>query len=249
MSETAFDLAQFDASYPPGIEAHFWNHARNRMILHELRRLAVGGKLNRVLEIGCGRGVVLAYLRRHGIDCHGIELSPVPVPTELEPYLQTGANCFDLPEEARTAVDCLLLLDVLEHLPEPVAFLSRLRESFPNARALIITVPARSELWSNYDEYYGHFRRYIPATLNSELKAAGFSSIRSAYMFKALYPVMFVLAKLFRNRTTTIAAPGGSFLHRLLSDCFVIEHRLMPRRLWGTSVLATFSPAGRGKGI
>lgn len=171
-----------------------------------------------------------------------------PGSADLEPYLQTGADCFDIPEDVRASVDCLLLLDVLEHLPDPVVFLSRLRVAFPNARALIITVPARQELWSNYDEYNGHFKRYTLASLGAELKASGFCVIRAGYVFKALYPVMFVLTKLFGNRTTTISAPRGRILHRLLAEAFVVESRLTPRALWGTSVIATCTPESHGQG-
>jgi SAM-dependent methyltransferase len=242
MDQTAFDRAQFDANYPPGIEAHFWNNARNRIILRELHAVRANRRLNRVLEIGCGRGVVLAYMRRHGIECHGIDLSPIPPPADLTSYMQTG-DCFDLSSSEREAVDCLLLLDVIEHLPEPVTFLSRLADAFPNAHSIILTVPARPELWSNYDVYYKHFRRYTLASLTAEVTAAGFQVRRAGYMFKALYPVMFILSKFFGQRETTVAAPRGSPMHRLLSTCFVTEYLLAPRWLWGTSALATISPA------
>jgi SAM-dependent methyltransferase len=241
MDQTAFDIAQFDAIYPTGIEAHFWNVARNRIILHELHALKADGKLDRVLEIGCGRGVVLAYMRQNGINCYGIDLSPVPPPADLLPYVQTG-DCFDLPDNEREAVDCLLLLDVLEHLPDPVAFLSRLPVAFPNARAMVLTVPARPELWSNYDDYYKHFRRYTLTSIRAEATRAGFRIDRSSYMFKALYPAMFILAKFLGKRETTVSAPHGNAIHRMLSTCFVIEHLVTPRWLWGTSVLATLKP-------
>ncbi len=242
MVETAFDLAKFDAAYPQGIEAHFWNRARNRIILREIGSASAGRKFGRVLKIGCGRGIVLKYLRQHDIDCHGVELSPISVSADLAPYLRTGVDCFALTEAERRVVDCLLLLDVTEHLPEPVLFLSQLRTAFPNARALTVSVPARHELWSNYDDYYGHFRRHTLASLNAELEDAGFHTIDSGYMFKALYPVMLALAKLFRKRATVIAAPHGGVMHRLLGTAFVAEWRLMPKQLWGTSVLATAIP-------
>ena len=31
---------------------------------------------------------------------------------------------------------------------------------FENAKHLVITVPARQELWTNYDVFNGHFKRY-----------------------------------------------------------------------------------------
>ena len=67
---------------------------------------------------------------------------------------------FDLPEEERRGVTTLLVLDVIEHLEDPIAFLREVLSSFPDVSSLIVTVPAREELWSAFDDFYGHHRRY-----------------------------------------------------------------------------------------
>jgi len=148
-AETKFSDQQLEETYPKGIGNHFWNHARNRIIASTLFAQGVSPQ-SRILEIGCGRGVVVRYLRARGIDCHGVELSKSEVDDDLKGAVRMGWDCFELPVEFRDSVTGLMLLDVIEHLPDPVNFMSRLQTSFRNARFLLVTVPARKELWSNY---------------------------------------------------------------------------------------------------
>ena len=59
-----FENDDFDLAYPPGIEYHYWNLARNHIIEHQLNAITSSGI--RILEIGCGKGIVVDYLRRKG---------------------------------------------------------------------------------------------------------------------------------------------------------------------------------------
>lgn len=102
MTETAFAAEQMVEPYPPGIESHFWTLARNRIVLREIRVAeAKLGKLSGVLEIGCDRGVVLKYLRDQGIDCHGVDPSPIALPGDLASNVRSGVNCFQIPAPER----------------------------------------------------------------------------------------------------------------------------------------------------
>jgi SAM-dependent methyltransferase len=235
MTATAFVSEQFDEAYPPGIEHLFWTLARNRIVLREIRAVAAErGNIQRILDIGCGRGIALRYLRNQGIDCFGVEAASSPSLGDLTSFIRSGIDCFQIDARERAGYEALLLLDVLEHIADPVGFLRDVRAAYPNARALILTVPARKELWSNYDEHFGHFRRYTVETLAEELRASGFETIRSRYFFRALYPVMWGMRG---HRTTTTRAPGNVALHRFMADCFIAEDRLLPGSIPGTSVI------------
>lgn len=186
-AETAFAAEKMKEAYNSGTENHFWTLARNRIVLREIRAAeAEMGKLGRILEIGCGRGIVLEYLRNHGTDCDGVEPSSVVVRGDLAPHVRSGIDSFQIPKDERTGYGGMLLLDVLEHIADPVGFLQQIRSAYPRAQVLILTVPARMELWSNYDEHFSHFRRYTVDTLVKELLGAGFGGIRARYFFHAL---------------------------------------------------------------
>ncbi len=244
MTETAtkkFSPANFIHSYPPGIEHHFWNRARNSIIAETLHRYSKSR--GRVLEIGCGTGVVVANLRALGYDCWGSDLGTLPPAVGVENFLYLGQDCHDLKQEFRHSVTTLMLFDVIEHVEAPVAFMAALRDSFPNVDTLIVTVPARQELWSNYDEYFGHFRRYDRPLLISQLEAAGFMPLTQRYFFHALYLAMRILTLRENKRQTQVHAPTGwkRIIHRILATVFTLEARLLPSWLIGTSILAVAS--------
>jgi 2-polyprenyl-3-methyl-5-hydroxy-6-metoxy-1,4-benzoquinol methylase len=80
----------------------------------------------RALEVGCGHGGFVAMLNWAGFDAAGIELSPWVV--------EFARQTFDIPIEVGSveglsrpgaALDLVVLMDVLEHLPDPVAAMQR----------------------------------------------------------------------------------------------------------------------------
>ena len=232
---TEFDPGELDSAYPPGIEKHFWTVARGKIIAAHLRKLPSQG--GRIMEIGCGRGLVVSDLRSRGLDCYGLELAPTPVPEALAPFVSTGTDARDATESVRLAVRTILLLDVIEHLPDPVGFLSGILASYPRAEHLLITVPARQELWSNYDEFYRHHRRYDTQMLGETFRQAHCRPEWIGYAFHLLYPAMrFAKA---RGRTTKLKAPTGmaAVLHAVLAQALFLESLILPRGIYGTSVL------------
>ena len=66
---TEYSDAQYLANYPDGIEHYWWTRARNQVVQRLIRGLPQTA--GRVIEIGCGRGVVVDSLRDSGIDCTG----------------------------------------------------------------------------------------------------------------------------------------------------------------------------------
>ncbi|CAA0098534.1 Uncharacterised protein [Halioglobus japonicus] len=161
---TTFSDQQFELCYPEGIQFHWWNIARNRLLASILQREA--GDNSVFLEVGCGRGPVVKGLREYGLNVHGVELADVQPIEGMQSFVDSGIDACDLPLERRSEITGLLLLDVIEHLPDPEQFLSKLVDSFPNLSVVIITVPTRKEIWSNFDDFYGHYRRYTLEMLN-----------------------------------------------------------------------------------
>lgn len=235
-SPTQFNSDEIDHAYPPGIERHYWTQARCRIIESYLRILPQAG--GRVFEVGCGRGIVVGALRRSGVDCLGVEPSPAPVPDELRPFVITNVTAQNVSAELRLSVRTLMLLDVIEHVPEPVAFLKEILEAFPKAEFLLISVPARAELWSNFDDFFRHFRRYDRAMLRDTFSQIGGEALRLNYAFHLLYPVMWLLLRL-GSRSTRVTAPTGlaALLHALMGWVLYFDSWLIPSAVWGTSLI------------
>lgn len=145
---------------------------RRRLVLRLLDRAAP----TRVLEIGCGRGELLARLAARGWTAVGLEISATAAATAREttrPYA-SQVQIVDNPEEVRGKFEYVLALEVLEHIEDDVSALQEWRAWVQPGGSLVLTVPAHESKWTASDEYGGHFRRYERARLQEILARAGF---------------------------------------------------------------------------
>jgi hypothetical protein len=245
-SNTAFNAEQFAHPYPDGIQHHYWTLARNALILRTLRK-QMTGQGGMVCDVGCGRGITVEYLRRHGVDAFGADTgTPQPIVPDVAPHLYLGQDALTLPIDRRRQVRALLLLDVLEHIPTPAAFVASLAHAFDACRDIVITVPARQELWSNYDDYYGHFRRYDLSSVAELYPQDTLEMTASTYVFRLLYVPGFVLSATRVGRSIAIAAPSPAArpVHRMLAKYFQMESAALPRWMAGTSLMLTLRRRG-----
>lgn len=234
-TKTAYQSNQFLQNYPDGVEKNFWNLARNAFLL----RACAPYRLEPLLEIGAGRGVVLLGFHWAGWQVQGVELSPEATPIQPNLPLRSSLDAFEMPISERQRYRSLGLFDVLEHLPARPAFLNRLLEAFPNAKYLYLTVPALPALWTNYDEYYGHYLRYTMRQLHQELREGGWKPIKTRYFFHALVIPIWLQKHLGRQREMTYKPPSSALskaFHRLVGWYFSIEWRVLPRQVPGSSL-------------
>ena len=145
--------------------------------------------------------------------------------------------------EAR-GFDTVVLMNVLEHLDDPVRLLKALLRAAPGAK-LIILVPAFQALYGKMDEQAGHFKRYIRPMLRSELEAAGASVERMTY-FNAVGGVGWWVSGRLLGRG--LGEAGGSIL---FYDRWVVPAaRLVDplfRRFFGQSLIAVARPGAGNK--
>jgi SAM-dependent methyltransferase len=238
-TRTEFIDEQYANAYPPGAENHYWHQARNRILLRKLQPVAGPGA--KVLDIGCGPGIVVDHLRRSGVDCVGVDLgSPRPATEFVAPFLNIGMSAFDLPDTMRASFSILLLLDALEHLPAPIDFLRECRRSFPGTRHILVTLPARMELWSSYDEYYGHHLRYTLESLSEIAARTELRLVRSGYFFHALYAAARLALMRSKERSHRVSTPSPRFAHALFGRFLAIEEAMVPGWVPGSTLYALF---------
>ena len=95
-----------------------------------------------VLEIGCAHGGFVALLQWAGFRATGLELSPSVVEfarkTFAIPVLQGPLEQQDIPPES---MDVIALLDVLEHLPDPVKTMRRCVQLLRSDGVLLVQTP------------------------------------------------------------------------------------------------------------
>lgn len=96
----------------------------------------------KILDVGCGRGIMLQTLAAAGWDVYGTELDDgiaASARTRLGDRIQIGRlEDADFPE---ASFDAVTFWHVLEHLPDPRAALERARALLSPGGAILVSVP------------------------------------------------------------------------------------------------------------
>lgn len=172
------------SDYPPKVYAllsnaeknHFWFRGRNTIIRRVISSTFTNYRGKCILEVGCGTGYVLRELDRMGFRTTGIDMHP----DGLVYAKKRVPNAVCIPGNVFTYVskkkfDAVGIFDVIEHIENDVKALEHCARLLKSNGRLFLTVPARAELWSVYDDISGHKRRYTRETLRAVLKKSGFS--------------------------------------------------------------------------
>jgi trans-aconitate methyltransferase len=113
------------------------------------------------------------------------------------------------PQPAEQA-DVVLLLDVLEHCRDDVAVLKMLKQTGKISPSAVwfVTVPAYQSLYSQHDQFLGHYRRYKLQQLKASVGNAGLSVNKGGYFFASLLAPR-MLSKLLESTGLVTRRPQG----------------------------------------
>jgi SAM-dependent methyltransferase len=178
-------------------ETFYWWHRVRRRNLFRMLGDAVGDG-TRVLEIGCGTGANLRRATELGAGCVGIDLDVRALAFCRELPVVRADALADLPFADRS-FDVLLMLDVLEHLTDPAAFIGEAARVLSPGGSIAIMVPAGPELWSYWDEMHGHQRRYTRRSL-AALFSGDWRRRALEYSFSWMYPAVWVFRRAMEGR-------------------------------------------------
>ena len=234
MADEWFDFATAD---------HFWMQWRHQVLLQQLKR--ANRPIRTALDIGCGHGVVRQLAERDlDISVDGCDLN--------RRALQLAKNgrgrlfvydIFDRNPAMLEAYDLILLLDVIEHLDDDVAFLeAALAHLKPNG-LVAINVPAHMVFYGKYDEVAGHKRRYNIAQIESLFRRTGVKRLSIVHWGFSLVPILFarkvVLHFISRDRVicTGFAQPNA-MARRILQTVQRAETSMPFPMPLGSSLLA-----------
>jgi SAM-dependent methyltransferase len=169
-------------------ENSFWFEHRNRCIVELMRAFPPDGM---VFDVGGGNGYVALGLKQAGIPTVLVEPGRQGAFNARRRGIETVV-CASLEDAGFLpgSLPAVGLFDVLEHMPDDAAFLSRLQDLLQDAGRLYLTVPSGPILWSADDVYAGHFRRYTLSSLSAALEAAGFAVEYATSIFTLLPPLI-----------------------------------------------------------
>lgn len=126
------DYAEYYRDYP--MQAQPLDFVARRFFSQRLRQLQAAGvgKNSRILDYGCGNGTFVRFLRERGYDkAEG-----------YDPYSTT----FGDPKVLSDRFDVVTSQDVIEHVPDPRAYLEELRAMVKPRGLLAIGTPDASKL-------------------------------------------------------------------------------------------------------
>ncbi len=124
-----------------------------------------------MLEFGAGRGIFIdRFLQEKMVKTAVVERETI----YLKELSQRHQGYASLEEVSDGSLDFIYLIDVLEHLEDDRYFLELFHQKLKPQGKVLIYVPARQELFSEFDTRIGHFRRYHKRELAEKVQAAGF---------------------------------------------------------------------------
>jgi len=134
------------------------------------------------------------------------------------------------------------LLDVLEHIANPVDFLSVSNLSGKDNSFIIINVPAYQWLYSNYDLYVGHIKRYNKKDMEKLMHDSNIEIIKIQYWGALLIPIALLRKILISNKKEDVIKSGFKPPSKI-ADLFLrvlmkIELALPFSLPFGTSLIA-----------
>jgi SAM-dependent methyltransferase len=234
----------YSADYRQLYENHWWFRMRERWVLQVLRQNCPANGWGSILDVGCGDGLLFDRLMEFG-DVEGIETCRELVDPANPQFQKIHIGPFDDSFRPGKQYSLILLLDVLEHIPDPGAALRRCESLLKPGGSLLITVPAFNVVWTNHDVLNHHMTRYRKATLFPLLQKAGFKIEDSAYWFQWTFPVKLAqrfTEKLFRLRPASPKTPLLAINRALYLLCSLEHSILRPLHLpFGTTLFARCS--------
>ncbi len=122
------ELAKFGA-----LAARWWDPHSEFKPLHEInplrlnwidKHIGLAGK--RVIDIGCGGGILAESMAARGADVTGIDLSEKPLKVAQLHLLESGhrvdyrlISAEEIAQQQPGTFDCVTCMEMLEHVPEP----------------------------------------------------------------------------------------------------------------------------------
>jgi 2-polyprenyl-3-methyl-5-hydroxy-6-metoxy-1,4-benzoquinol methylase len=120
-----------------------------------------------LLDVGAGEGLILSRLAALGYRCKGCDLDPhaITLAEERNNDVRHGT----IQDFMRERFDAVLLCDVLEHVPSPIAVMAQARELAP---LVVIAVPDR------HDRHALH--EVDPAAVKSYMEPSGYKCVHQS---------------------------------------------------------------------
>ncbi len=181
---------------------HWWWRARESIVLQEIARFSLP-RPARILDFGCGDGLLLPQLERFGTVC-GLEADASLISADNPYRNRIETRLLSESQIQHERFDLITALDVLEHIEDDRYVLANLVAMLKPGGKLLITVPASMLLWDRHDEINHHYRRYTKSSFSQIVSPAAIVS-RCKYLFHSLFALKLAVGLWNRCLTHPVA--------------------------------------------
>lgn len=229
------------------IQGHWYYVSKGRALRAFLSNITA----DEVLDIGAGSGIFSRQLLDYDIVKRATCVDPNYEKEKSEE--QNGKPIQFVKTIEKTTQNLVLMMDVLEHVPDDVALLKQYTDSLNKGGKVVITVPAFQFMWSGHDVFLEHHRRYTIETIEMCVKNAGLTPVKSRYFFSPLFPavaaVRLVKKALIKNGALEAKSElklYPKWLNRALIGVHDIERRSLFKinKVFGLSVFCLCEKSG-----
>lgn len=206
----------------------------NDQIIDFVERNSTVRDAGRILDIGCGKGLLLRrFLQRHP-RWRGFGVEPSANAKAWLGQVLPGVEVFEGPFESsgfsRETFEVIALNGVLEHVARPLEFLRQIRRCLAPGGVAYVGVPNFANNAADLFTY-DHLSRFTPETITWLFAATGFT-IRATWASPERVPMCFLLA-------------GGEAADLVAPDAVVAASRAQAQAasVWVSQVFAAYERA------
>ncbi len=216
------------------LDRDHWFFVGRRRIIARLLESGLPERETIILDVGCGTGITKQMLEKYG-QVIGLDLAH----EALDFCRQRGlvnlcqGDACHLPFADETC-HLITALDLVEHLENDARGLQEFHRVLQEGGRLLLFAPAYSFLWSDFDRFSHHYRRYTATQLRRRVEASGFTVRRMSYANTIFFPLVLAvrtLKKLLKRwvsfRSDLEDTPKG--MNGLLAGIFSLEAGLIER--------------------
>lgn len=210
---------------------HWWYKVRRNMVFSLVKQYGFNfGKDIKILDAGCGTGLLLKELKEIGVCC-GIDISQKAADfCKKRGIINVHvADVVNIPHPDNK-FDMVIALDVLEHIKIDEEAIREIYRVLKPQGVAIIAVPAFMFLWGVTDIISHHNRRYTLSELRKKVKKENFSIIRASYFNTFLFPFIALVRLVVRWLRVPVKSEGGKskgIVNSVLFLVFYVESILL----------------------
>lgn len=183
--------AEIPGLYPDDYQAYkkpssrLFSRLKDVLVGRDARRVLsmADGPAPAILEVGCGNGAFLSRLQQVAPDATLVGIDIKDLGVAQNPRLRFYEGQIEETEIAEGPFDVIYCSNLIEHVPDPIAFLRRLHSLLkPGAKLVLVTPNHRSLDRYVFGRYWGgyHFPRHTVLfdhkTIVAALEATGFDA-------------------------------------------------------------------------